>query len=54
MTAETALRRANAEFERRFRRLEAILAEAGADIEAADFDTLEAAYQQVKAETGVS
>lgn len=47
---ETALRRGNAKFERRFRRLEAILAEAGRDVEAADFDTLEAAYQQAKAE----
>ncbi len=46
---EQALRRGNAKFERRFRGLEAHLRDQGKDPAAADFDTLEAAYQAVKA-----
>ncbi len=46
---EQALRDANAKFERRFRGLEAVLAEAGQHPEHCDFDTLEAAYQRAKA-----
>ena len=44
---ETALRRATAKFERRFRRVETLAAECGT---AADLDTLETLWQQVKAE----
>lgn len=46
---EQALRDGNAKFERRFRGLEAIIADTGEDLEAAGFDRLEAAYQQAKA-----
>lgn len=46
--AEAALRRTNAKVERRFRRVEAILREAGIDAENAGFETLEAAWQQAK------
>lgn len=48
--AETALRRTNAKVERRFRRLEDILREAGIDAVSADLETLEAAWQQAKRE----
>ncbi|MDN5851022.1 MAG: nucleoside triphosphate pyrophosphohydrolase [Nitrococcus sp.] len=48
--AEAALRRTNAKFERRFRRVEAILHEAGIDVVSADLETLEAAWQQAKGE----
>lgn len=44
---ETALRRATAKFERRFRRVETLVAERGT---AADLDTLETLWQQVKGE----
>jgi ATP diphosphatase len=44
---ETALRRATAKFERRFRRVETLAAERGT---AADLDTLETLWQQVKGE----
>ena len=46
---EQALRDGNAKFERRFRGLEGILADAGEAPESVDFDRLEAAYQQAKA-----
>ncbi|MCO6440201.1 MAG: nucleoside triphosphate pyrophosphohydrolase [Nitrococcus mobilis] len=48
--AEAALRHTNAKFERRFRRLEAILREAGHDATGADLETLESAWQQAKRE----
>lgn len=48
--AEAALRRTNDKFERRFRRLEALLREAGIDASNTDFETLEAAWQQAKQE----
>ena len=44
---ETALRRATAKFERRFRRVETLAAERAAD---SDLDTLEALWQHVKRE----
>ena len=44
---ETALRRATAKFERRFRRVEALAAERGIG---RDLDALEALWQQVKRE----
>lgn len=47
---EGALRRANAKFERRFRRVEAILLEAGTDPAGAGIDRMEEAWNQVKAE----
>lgn len=47
---EGALRRANAKFERRFRRVEAILREAGTDPATAGIDRMEVAWNQVKAE----
>lgn len=47
---EGALRRANAKFERRFRRVEAILKEAGTEPAAAGLDRMEEAWTQVKAE----
>lgn len=46
--ADQALRDGNAKFERRFRGLEAILANAGEHPQAVAFDRLEAAYQQAK------
>ncbi|RZU98500.1 nucleoside triphosphate pyrophosphohydrolase [Spiribacter vilamensis] len=46
---EQALRDGNAKFERRFRGLEAIIANTGQDLESVGFDRLEAAYQQAKA-----
>ncbi|EAR20607.1 nucleoside triphosphate pyrophosphohydrolase [Nitrococcus mobilis] len=48
--AEAALRHTNAKFERRFRRLEAILCEADIDATSADLETLESAWQQAKRE----
>lgn len=48
--AEAALRHTNAKFERRFRRLEAILREAGIDTTGADLEILESAWQQAKRE----
>ncbi|WP_374653030.1 nucleoside triphosphate pyrophosphohydrolase [Dongia sp.] len=47
---EGALRRANAKFERRFRRVEAILQAAGTDPASAGIDRMEDAWNQVKAE----
>lgn len=47
---EGALRRANAKFERRFRRVEAILRAEGIDPSDAGIDRMEAAWNQVKAE----
>jgi uncharacterized protein YabN with tetrapyrrole methylase and pyrophosphatase domain len=44
---ETALRRATAKFERRFRRVETLAAERAAG---SDLDTLEALWQHVKRE----
>jgi nucleoside triphosphate diphosphatase len=46
---ETALRRANAKFERRFRAVEASLRAAGRDLEDASLDEMEALWQQAKA-----
>ncbi|MDN5869619.1 MAG: nucleoside triphosphate pyrophosphohydrolase [Nitrococcus sp.] len=48
--AEAALRRTNAKFERRFRRVEAILREAGIDVVNADLEAMDAAWQQAKRE----
>ncbi len=50
--AEQALRDGNAKFERRFRGLEAILAMADERPEDVDFNRLESAYQQAKAQDG--
>ncbi|MBX6322220.1 MAG: nucleoside triphosphate pyrophosphohydrolase, partial [Rhodospirillaceae bacterium] len=47
---ETALRHANAKFERRFRRVEELLAARGRDPAAASLDEMEAAWRQAKAE----
>ncbi len=47
---ERALRRANAKFERRFRRIEALLAEDGLEPQDVNLDTLEAAWQRAKRE----
>src|SRR5690606_34644349 len=47
---EAALRSANAKFERRFRRVEALLAEQGTSIADADMVQMEAAWQQAKQE----
>uniref|UniRef100_UPI0035B4D60C MazG nucleotide pyrophosphohydrolase domain-containing protein n=1 Tax=Dongia sp. TaxID=1977262 RepID=UPI0035B4D60C len=47
---EGALRRANAKFERRFRRVEAILKEAGSDPASAGLERMEAAWVLVKNE----
>jgi MazG family protein len=47
---EVALRQANAKFERRFRRIEAIMAEEGRDPAEAGLDRLEEAWQQAKRE----
>lgn len=47
---EAALRQANGKFERRFRRIEAILATEGTTPEAAGLDRMEAAWQQAKLE----
>jgi ATP diphosphatase len=47
---EGALRRANAKFERRFRRVEAILKAAGTEPAKAGLDRMEEAWTQVKAE----
>ncbi len=45
---ETALRRANAKFERRFRSMEALARVEGVDFGSLDLDTQEALWQQVK------
>jgi len=45
---ESALRGANLKFERRFRRMEALLAASGASVAGSDLETLERAWQQVK------
>jgi ATP diphosphatase len=50
MEPEGALRRANAKFERRFRRVEAILRADGIDPAEAGIDRMETAWTQVKAE----
>lgn len=47
---ETALRRCNAKFERRFRRIEQLLAEAGRSPDQATLDEMEALWQQAKVE----
>ncbi len=49
---EQSLRAGNAKFERRFRGIEAILAEQGRTPDDVDFNALEAAYQQAKATHG--
>lgn len=46
---EVALRKANAKFERRFKAIEAALAERSAQMEDCDLDTLEAEWQAAKA-----
>ena len=48
--AETALRAANAKFERRFRRMETLLIAAGETFEGASLERLEALWEQAKAE----
>lgn len=45
---ETALRRANAKFERRFRGIEALLAARGRSLDAADLNEMEALWGEVK------
>ena len=47
---EAALRQANGKFERRFRRIEAILADEGKTTAEVDLDRMEAAWQQAKVE----
>ena len=47
---EAALRQANGKFERRFRRIEEILAAEGSSPEKADLERMEAAWQQAKTE----
>lgn len=47
---ESVLRRANAKFERRFRRTEVLLTEAGERAEEADLETMERAWQAAKRE----
>jgi nucleoside triphosphate diphosphatase len=47
---ESALRRTNAKFERRFRRVEALLAAAGQRPEQATLDAMEVLWQQAKRE----
>ncbi|HVJ42784.1 MAG TPA: nucleoside triphosphate pyrophosphohydrolase [Dongiaceae bacterium] len=47
---EVALRQANAKFERRFRRIEAIMAAENQDLATAGLERLEAAWQQAKRE----
>jgi MazG family protein len=49
---EQALRGACRKFERRFRRVEALLAAAGSSVEAADLEAMEAAWRKAKAEEG--
>lgn len=49
---EGALRGANAKFERRFRRIEALLADSGREAKDASLDELEALWIQAKAEEG--
>jgi ATP diphosphatase len=50
LDAETALRRATAKFERRFRRMEALLAARNDRMEAQDLDALETLWDRVKRE----
>ena len=47
--AETALQKANAKFERRFRQVEQIIADQGLEMPQATLEQMEAAWQQVKA-----
>ena len=47
---ETALRDANAKFERRFRGVEAKLAQTGSSVQEADLETMEALWRTVKTE----
>jgi MazG family protein len=47
---EAALRQANGKFERRFRRIEAILEAEGTELETAGLERMEAAWQQAKLE----
>ena len=47
--AEQALRGASAKFERRFRAMEQVLADAGTPLGAADMTAMDAAWEQVKA-----
>lgn len=47
---EAALRRANAKFARRFRRVETLLAERGSAMPGSDLATMEAAWDQAKSE----
>jgi ATP diphosphatase len=47
---EAALRQANGKFERRFRRIEAILEAEGTELETAGLERMEAAWQQAKRE----
>ncbi len=49
LDAETALRRANTKFERRFRRIERDLAAQGRNLTDASLDEMETAWQAVKA-----
>ncbi|GAA0855606.1 nucleoside triphosphate pyrophosphohydrolase [Aliiglaciecola litoralis] len=46
--SETAIRKANAKFEQRFKQVELLLKEQGRSLESSDLDTMEAAWQQVK------
>lgn len=48
--AEAALRHTNAKFERRFRRVESLLQEAGVHKDSTNLEALEAAWQQAKRE----
>jgi MazG family protein len=50
---ELAMRQANRKFERRFRRMEAILQEQGMSIQEVEQDTLEALWEQVKSQGGL-
>jgi ATP diphosphatase len=47
---ESALRKANDKFERRFRRIEALLAAAGGEMQDVSMDTMESLWRQAKAE----
>jgi MazG family protein len=47
---ESALRKANDKFERRFRRIEALLAASGSKMQDVSMDTMESLWQQAKAE----
>ncbi len=52
--AETALRHANDKFERRFRRIEAMLAEQGKTVEDADLSEMDALWERAKVEENQS